>query len=154
MPQLKITLFHLIKSGIIKPGIGVLKIAHKNTNIATANLNSDGTVTWGTHTNISLNKFGELVMARNTNAWVTVTYNDDLLDEYREEYKLLIEPKKPPFNIPPRLYEDDFFGHTYKGRRWALDILANILKNDPSVDVSKAKYVYSVMDKLIEESRL
>ena len=161
MPSSKITLIKLIDAGIIEPGVGVLTILHKNKLIATADLNDDGTVTWGPQRRISLNRFAVKVMNRSTNAWLTVLYNDLPLDTYRDKFKLLREPREHPFELPESWSDDGWFGSTQKGRQLALDILTSIIKKRGSVEsilsathVSKARYVYGVMNRLIDESYL
>ena len=154
MPPSKITIVNLIETGIIQPGVSVLTITHKNKLRATADLNDDGTITWATQKCISLNKFGHTVMGRPTNAWLAVFYNGFPLSNYRDQYEP-IPSRVHPFIIPESWSDDDWYGSTREGLEDALDIIgAHLFVHASDGSESNFKYVYGVMNRLIEESKM
>ncbi len=156
MPPSKITLVNLIESGIIHSGFGVLTIVHKKKLMATADLNDDGTITWGPQKCISLNKFGHKVMGRSTNAWLAVLYNGIPISNYRDQFEP-VPSRVHPFIIPESWSDDDWYGCTREGLEYALDIIGASCRsgaNPTARSESKIKYVYGVMNRLIEESKM
>jgi len=157
MPPSKITLVNLIESGIIHSGFGVLTIVHKKKLMATADLNDDGTITWGPQKCISLNKFGHKVMGRSTNAWLAVLYNGIPISNYRGQFEP-VPSRVHPFIIPESWSDDDWYGCTREGLEYALDIIGASCRSGAGHgshgSLGKIKYVYGVMNRLIEESKM